>query len=397
MSRTIEVQKRADALIGIPLIQALRPLKSGHSARGRSPLDPPRRALLVKLWGLGNLAMILPHARALRRAHPDCRIELLTLERNVEFAAACPWIDEVIAFSPRGAPVVRLLRLARELHARGYDRVLDFEQFLTTTALLTFLAHPSLAVGFATPHRHRHALYDVAVAHDPAVHMAHNFAAIARAGGVDPAGLEALYVPRCAKAAARVRRSLPRGDRPRVVLHVGSGDHFEGRRWPVDHFARLGALLVERAGAEIVFTGTAAEAGLIARARARLGAPSVDLAGRLSVLELIELLAETDLLVSNDTAPVHFAAALGTRQVAIFGPNTPRLYGPLSRRARVFHLGLACSPCITNDNAKTSLCGVPLCMRAIDPLAVADAALALLRAGPARVAARAAAAAKAPA
>ena len=97
----------------------------------------------------------------------------------------------------------------------------------------------------------------------------------------------------------------------------------------------------------------------------------LDAGGRLGVTELVALIDAADLLVANDTAPVHVGSATGTPVLGIYGPNTPTLYGPLSPGSRAFYSGLPCSPCLTAKNYRTSLCRMPVCVLGI---AVADVA-----------------------
>jgi heptosyltransferase-3 len=386
MSVAIEVKKWIDRAALVPLLPVLTVAKRLTTRRPAAPRDEPRRILLVKLWGIGNLAMVLPLCRAIRARHPRAAIEILTLEQNREMVVGCRDLDAVHFFDPRGLPLRGLLALARSLRARRYDLWIDFEQFLRTTALLAFLARPHFAVGFATRRQHRHGVYDRAVALDVVArergeHMVHGFRALIEAAGIAPPESLACFAPRSRAAARRVAARLATWrseSRPLVVLHPGSGDHFEGRRWPGASFARLADLLVARLKAEVIFTGTAAESAIVARARKRSLAPTADWSGSLSLVELSELLARADLLVSNDTAPVHLAAAHGTPQVALYGPNVPAIYGPLDPRATALTTELGCSPCIVNDNAKTSFCRVPLCMRSLDPVRVFEHAAAQL-------------------
>ena len=87
-----------------------------------------------------------------------------------------------------------------------------------------------------------------------------------------------------------------------------------------------------------------------------------DLTGRLDLKELAALLDRVELVLSNDTGPVHLASSLGTPVLGFYGPNTPKLYGPLSPGSHSFYKELACSPCITNMNYKTSFCRLPVCI-----------------------------------
>ncbi len=384
MSATIELKKIVDRVAGVPLIAAWRALdRCGSRDSAAAEPGAPERILMVKLWGIGNLAMILPLVRAVRRRHPRARLDFLTLSGNRTFLADVEEIDRLRLVDVDGwlEAARRLAAIVGELRRERYDLVLDFEQFLRASALLVRAIAPRRSVGFRTPGQARHGLYDVEVPHLGRRHMAEGFAEIVRAAGVELAEAPRSEVPRSARAAETVERLLAplRADgRPLVVLHVGSGDNFPGRRWPVDRFAAVADHLARAAGARVLLTGTEAEAPLVAECLARTRAPGEDLAGRLDVRELIELLARVDLVVSNDTAPAHLADAVGTPLLAIFGPNTPVRYGPRGPSSRTFFAGLSCSPCITNRNGKTSLCRRRLCLETISPARVAAAGLAFL-------------------
>ena len=138
------------------------------------------------------------------------------------------------------------------------------------------------------------------------------------------------------------------------MLHPGSGDHFPGRRWPAARFAQLASALAAERGARLVVTGVAAERSLAAEVARPTGAWNA--CGRLSTDELLALLAEADLLVSNDTGPVHLADLLDTPTVALFGPNTPWRYGPRRPGSVALFADLPCSPCLDDRSMKHSAC-----------------------------------------
>src|SRR5262249_49785806 len=154
-------------------------------------------------------------------------------------------------------------------------------------------------------------------------------------------------------------------DGPLVVLHPGSGDHFPGRRWAPERFAELGARLAREGGARLVVTGVASERPLVARVLR--GAPeALDACGRLDGPELPALLARAALRVANDPGPVPLADALGTRSVALYGPNTPHRYGPRLAGSRALFADLPCSPCLDDRTMKRSACRDYRCMQALD-------------------------------
>jgi len=349
---------------------------------------------MIKLWGVGNLVMIIPLIRAVRRRFPDARIHFLTLESNADLLTPLPEIDDVITLKTGSVLVTlaNLLTLPLRLRALRSDLVLDFEQFLRITPILSFLSGAPQRVGLQTPGQYRASLYQIRVPYRTDRHMTLIFGDVIRSAGVSAAGLPRLEVPRNLAAAAAIEKRLegitPPADphaspsaspSPLVVIHPGSGDNFPSRRWPVERFAALAARVQRERNARVVVTGTSPEKALVREFAEHCSTPFTSLVGELKLMEFVELLARADLLVTNDTAPVHITSALQRPLIAIYGPNTPDLYGPLHDTARVFYLNFPCSPCITNLNAKTSSCQIPSCILDIDGDWVTAAALDMLR------------------
>jgi lipopolysaccharide heptosyltransferase II len=382
---SVSAPKVLDRLAGGAVLQALRPLRFWRDVRaGDAPLGAVREIAVVKFWGVGNAALLLPVLQALKRRYPAARLTVVTLAENRPLYAAVA--DRVLTVRMRPLPrtLLDLLRVLARLRRLRIDLALDFEQFARASQVLLFLARPQQGIAFDTRGQRRAALADVEVAYDDARHCGEGFLALARAAGVReqtyrPGGLA--VEPQAAARVARWGRSRGLGKaRPLVVLHPGSGDNFPGRRWPTRRFGLLARQLVDRHGAVVAVTGGRAEAHL-AREVVEASAHDVDdLTGRLTLQELIALLARATLVVSNDTGPVHLASALGVPVIGLYGPNTPQLYGPRSAGSVAFYDAPPCSPCITNFNYKTSRCRNPVCIRAIEVDAVATAASRLLRA-----------------
>lgn len=358
--------KALDAWLGMPAVRAL--------PAARRELDPdPRDALFIRLWGLGNLALLAPLFAAARPR----RLRLLTLARNAGFVATqFPELEVLALHEPhdvRSLPA--LLGALGRLHRDPPDVVVDCEQFLRLPSLLVRLSVDAPIVGLDTPGQGRARLLDRAVEHVPLRHAALTFAALAQAAGLPPARPEwRLRVPTV--ASERLRLLLPPGDGPLVVLHPGSGDHFPGRRWPVERFAELARGLARSHHARLVVSGLGSEsslAGEITRGVADLGAGVWNACGRLDTSALLALLAEADLLVSNDTGPVHMADLLDTPTVALYGPNTPWRYGPRRHGSAALFADLPCSPCLDDRNMRRSSCRHYACMQALTVAHVTEA------------------------
>jgi ADP-heptose:LPS heptosyltransferase len=101
--------------------------------------------------------------------------------------------------------------------------------------------------------------------------------------------------------------------------------------------------------------------------------PAANIAGRLTLRGFAALCEAAPFVVSNDTAAVHIASAMGTRVVGLYGPNTPLLYGPMGDEDLVFYPEPPCSPCLCNITSKLSDCREARCMEATTVDAVFDA------------------------
>jgi lipopolysaccharide heptosyltransferase II len=343
----------------------------------------PRRILLVKLWGLGNIVMLLPVIRAVRRRYPEAEIHFLTLGGNRDLLVREPDLDHVHFLDD--SSIVKLcfsgMRELFGLRRTGIDLLIDFEQFARASALFGYLINAKQRIGLRTPGQGRGLIYTVQVPYDDGQHMTDTFLDLARAAGVDDDSYEPLR-PRVDQAdedavtawlAANCRRAGPL-----VVMHPGSGDNFIGRRWPTDSYGRLAHALVDRHDANVVITGSHSEARITSEVQSASGDRAHDGCGAFSIREFVALIDRADLLCSNDTAPVHIAAALGRPVVGFYGPNTPRLYGPVGEGHHVFYRSLPCSPCITNFNYKTSFCRMPVCILDISVEEVTQATSAIL-------------------
>ena len=386
-----------DLYLGVPLVAILAFLKR-LAPRIAVPMSQGRkRILLVKFWGIGNLFMMLPATAALRRAYPGASIELLTLETNRSAAVASGAFDAVTTVDT-GSPgrFVRTSATAvRSLRRADFDRVIDFEQFARFSALCSALIGKRQTIGFNTAGQHRHLLYTDPVAYDNSKHVMRSYLSlVGRAGAQEDGEWTAALAGR---EPADVVRSLGlRSHGLRVLLHVGTSDNFSERRWPTSSYAALADLLIERHDAEIVLTGLDDERGLAADVlgQVRHRGSVRDACGRLNVVEFMDLIRQSALVVSADTSAVHIASALGVPVAGLYGPNTPVLYGPWGEGGMAFYRPPSCSPCITNFNAKTHTCrhheGKGACMSHISPEEVYRGVMRCLpgqvKSGPARLA-----------
>jgi heptosyltransferase-2 len=164
-------------------------------------------------------------------------------------------------------------------------------------------------------------------------------------------------------------------DRPVVALCPGSINS-RAKRWPVERFATLADLLIE-AGTQVVLIGSTGELEVSNQVVEHMRHHPIVLTGSTTLSEAVEILAKTDLLITNDTGPAHIAAALGRPTLVIFGPTNPVTTQPFSSNAEVVRHPPECAPCMLRD------CPIDhRCMTAITPEELFSRAQAILSGRP---------------
>lgn len=294
----------------------------------RPPLDQlqPRRVCLVKPSALGDVVQALPVLTALRRRWPDAHFAWVVNDSFAPLLHGHPDLDEIIPF-PRRA---RGLRLVGELFGlvkrlRGFDLALDLQGLLRSAAL-TWLTGAKRRVGFRQAREGAPLAYtdrlDTPIKETPAVLANWSVAQALGCAGAPPAPRLGL-MPAHEAEAARQLAGLPR---PIVAIHPGAS--WVTKRWPAEHFAELARRAQRELGAGIVLVGGPGEESITAAVAARLSPALVDLAGKTGLLQLAAVLRAADVMLSNDSGPMHLAAAVGTRVVAPFTCTSPLRAGP---------------------------------------------------------------------
>ena len=340
-----------------------------------------RNILIIKPSSVGDIVQALPVAARLRRALPGARICWLVNAQYSRLLGGNPCVDRLILFprhlwKPSGTlarATASFVSICRALYAEGFDAVLDLQGLLRSAAFTAATVSPVRA-GFAGAREGAPLLYNVKVREpSPEMHAVEKYLLIPAAlgfggGGVSfPLGTGAAH----RELAARLLEGLPPRDRaPRVGLSVTA--RWASKRWPLHSFARLGDRAAE-AGAAVVAIGAFAGEGAAAAAMMKRPALPVDGVG--DPLAMAALLERLDVLVTNDTGPMHLAAAVGTPVVALFGPTNPARTGPWGPGHRVVCAAADCRPCYRRE------CDAPgWCMASIGADRVWDETEAVLRA-----------------
>lgn len=319
------------------------------------------KVLLVRLSSLGDVVLATAAVEALRQGRPDAELHVLTKPAFAEVFAGHPGVARVVAW-PAGRGVADM---ARELGREGYDWVADLHANLRTRLLRLRLRGTRWSVYAKGSLRRRLA----AAFHRPGLlegrHVVDRYIEALRPLGVEPGRrLPRLEPGEAARAAARRLLGEAGWDGRAPVVALAPGARWPTKAWPPAHWAALlDALLAEGLGFPVLLGG-AAEAALCA---GLAGGGVGNLAGRTSIRETAAVLEEARVLVTNDSAPLHLATAVGTPVVALFGP-TVRGFGfaPLGPRDEILEDEVDCRPCSLHGGDRCPR-GHHRCLRGVQP------------------------------
>ncbi|CAB1370072.1 lipopolysaccharide heptosyltransferase II [Denitratisoma oestradiolicum] len=311
-------------------------------------MGSPTRILVVAPSWIGDtliaqplLARLAARGASIDVLAPDWCAPLLERMPEVRRVIGSPFRHGDFAFWARRA-------LGRALAQEGYDEAVVLPNSWKS-ALVPFFARIPKRTGFTGEARigllnNRHVLDKVARSQ-----LAQRYAQLAEAPGSDP--LLPLPQPRlCStpeqQAAARRTLGLPLDAAP-VILCPGA-EYGPAKRWPVRHFADLARRLAQD-GLPVWLLGAAKDAAVGDEIAALAEGMALNLCGRTSLTQAIDLLAGARQVVSNDSGLMHVAAALDRPLVALYGSSSPAYTPPMSSRARIISLKLSCSPCFQRE------------------------------------------------
>lgn len=323
------------------------------------------RILIVKLSSLGDILHVLPAAAAIQRG-TGATLDWAVQPEYAGLVGCFTVVDRVIPV-PRDWYRQAPRSTVNRLRATAYDAVVDL-QGLFKSAIVTRLARAPVRLG-PSYHRECSRLFYTRVAGRRDIRRHAVIQALDSARALLPAGpAPAVEFP---VAFPAVAVDTPR---PRVALVPAS--RWPTKNWPAPAFHALAARLQREAGASIHLVGGPGETGLCGEIARDLPGTTVVEAGRHTIPQTGGLLAHMDLVIANDTGPIHLAAALGTPVLALFGPTDPRRTGPYGAGHRVLMRDLPCQPCY----ARTCRIGGMPCLAGLPVAQVCDAALTMLAA-----------------
>lgn len=350
-----------------------------------SKWDDAKNILCVRLDSIGDVLMTTPAIRAIKESCPGRRVTLLTSSSGAKLSGLIPEVDDMIVYNApwmkATAPIQSSISeygMAEYLRKGRYDGAVIFTVYSQNplpAAFLCYLADIPLRLAYCHENPYQlltHWVYDPEPGHMIRHEVQRQLDLVASVGCHTENDRISLCVqPEAMKRIQGILKNIGiKRDCPWIIVHTGATA--PSRRYPAEGFAAAARSLVEDIGCQLILTGTESEQGLVRSIQDMIGVSSY-LAGNLTLNEFVALISSAPLLISNNTAPVHIASALGIRVVVLYALTNPQ-HTPWRVPHRVLFHDVPCKYCYK------SICpeGHHNCLRLVSPYTVVNAARELL-------------------
>jgi lipopolysaccharide heptosyltransferase I len=308
-------------------------------------IQTPQRIAIIKPSALGDIAHTLPVLSALRQRYPAAHIAWIVNRVYAPILHQHPHLNEVVLFD-RGAVRKNWLKgsldfanFLRGLRNSRYDLVIDL-QGLFRTGLMTMATGAPVRIGLASAREGASLSYTHRVDDRTGVtHAVDRYWRVVEALGDAPAN-KTFHIPIQDDALTWANTQLQ--PLPRPWLAIGVGSRWLTKRWPPEYFAALATRAQVRYGGTAIFVGTPDEVHLAERAASFVYGPKLQLAGKTTLPQLAAMLDACDVMLANDTGPLHLAVALGRPVVAPYTCTLIERTGPYAQADRAVATSVEC-------------------------------------------------------
>lgn len=310
------------------------------------------KILLIRLSSLGDIVLTTPAIRAVRTNFPNAYVAMLVAKQSADVFHENPHLDEIITFDrlAKNKDTSEMWRIVRLLRERKFTLAIDFQRKFRTEMLM-YLSGATERVGkgwFCTTR----------VSEQGNKHATAHYFDLLHAAGIPAADpkLELFFTELERRdATQRLKTAGVVDTRLKVGLFPGAG--WKLREWMPERFAAIGDSLVQYYNVDVLIFGGQRESELVQTVANLMQRRAIPFAGNLQIRQLAACIEQCDLFVTNDTGPMHIAAAVGTPTVSLFGPGNHIRFQPLGTLHQTIRHAVPCSPCKQfTDKCKDNIC-----------------------------------------
>ena len=324
---------------------------------------------------IGDMVMMTPALRALKRTYPESNLALLLRPRVADLMQTHPYVDTCIVDNKTEGPYRSLKSLVHQIRDKAFDIAVILHPTSFRNALLPFLARVPIRIG--TKVGGRGMLLTLSCEDNTGIHEVHRYLRVLQLLNIDtaPSFLEFWHTDADRDFIEHLLRSegVLHGDR---IIALNLGTTWTTKQWNILNFADvIQRIIYLTPEIKIVLTGASTEQELAKALPTSLSA--INLVGKTDILQLGALLERCDVCLTCDSGPMHIAAAVGTPTVALFGPTSPVRHQPYGTGHTVVEKPVSCRPCYKQTCHRQD--APHLCMKEIGTTEVVSALKSRLR------------------
>jgi ADP-heptose:LPS heptosyltransferase len=338
-----------------------------------SKKKPVKTILLTKYLGMGSIVQATPLIRSIKSTYPEARLIFLTFYDNEGLIKSLGLIDEVLSIRTDSLLSFSLdvIRSLYQLKKKEVDTVLNLEFFSKFGAIITFLSGAQTTIGYYLREPWRTYLISHKVYYNHYKHISEVFMALGKAIDASSKNLSLERPIVNSDERSYIHYIFEehgiKNNQWKVVVNVNTSWLSSNRCWPLSRFSSLIEKIVNEYGAKIILIGAKRDIPLVEELTfaTSIDQNIVNLTGKTNITQLLALLEQVDLVITNDSGPLHLAVMMGTPTISFFGPESPVQYGPRGEKHTVMYKGYYCSPCLHVYNEKNSRCEDNICLKDI--------------------------------
>lgn len=350
----VKTIKFLDKYLGSLICLILSPSKLFYSRKDVSI----KNILIIQLWGIGESILTSPAISTLRKKFPKSNIEILLTERNKEVYFKNKDINKIISIKLNPFSIIKF----SIKNYKKYDLVIDMEEYLNISSIISFFIGKK-RIGYS--HNIRSILYTGTIKYNDKQHCSQTFADLLKPLDINFKVNRLIKLNYSSNDKKIVDSLLLKNkiNKNNFIVGIvpGAAESAKSRMWPKENFVELSNNLIKKnKKIKIIFIGNNEEKSLIDDIINKIKEKNktINLAGRITLKQLFYLAEKCNLLISNDTGPMHIAAAQDVKTIGLFGPNLPVRFKPLNKKSISIYKGKICkfSPCINVHKGEVPDC-----------------------------------------
>jgi len=303
----------------------------------------PKKILVIKPSSLGDIIHSLPFLYAIKETFPRAEVHWVVSKGLEGMLEGHPMVRRLLVINKDQWKNIRKVKetlseakaLLKELREEAYDMVIDLQGLLRSGIIAQATRSP-LRVGFKEAREGSNLFYTHKIKGGRDIHAVDRYLKIANALGCD---MEDMRFPMpLIKESENVTRLRQEIGRYAVIV---PGARWKTKRWLPERFGRTASML----STKTIIVGSPSDSEISRIIEKESGGKAISMAGRTDLKELISIIRNASYMISNDSGPMHIAAAFKIPVVAIFGPTNPLRTGPYGSGHKIIRPNIHCSPC----------------------------------------------------